>query len=106
MKTLFASLTATVFLLAAFPEICQSEDLTTKEIVEGLKPKQLTRSLAGNSGLSAEQKAKLQALLSRSIGVVQREEIAGVVDAAELPKLDFEIYFEFDSAHILPESRP
>ena len=95
--------------IATFPAVSQAEDLSQDQIVEGLKPKKLTRSLKGDAnGLTADQKQEIDGILKlkRSIGVVQREKVAEIVEKAKLPKLDFEIYFEYDSDRILPESLP
>jgi outer membrane protein OmpA-like peptidoglycan-associated protein len=111
MKPLAASLAA--ILLMGLPAISLGEDLTTGGIINTLKPKKLTRSLGGDKGaLSAEQKAKLDSL-TRAIGVVPKEEkgeklaeVDAIVEAAQLPKLDFPIYFEYDSADISTQSLP
>jgi outer membrane protein OmpA-like peptidoglycan-associated protein len=112
MKTLATTLVAAI-LLMGMPALSLGEDLTASEIVKGLKPKKLTRSLGGDNGaLSEDQKARLENL-TRAIGVVPKEEkreklaeLDAMVEAAQLPKLDFAIYFEYDSADIATQSLP
>lgn len=94
-------------LVLAAPAAIAEEAMSEEEIILKLKPKKLTRSLTGTKGgLSDAQKEKLDGILKRSIGVEEREAVVEIVKDAELPKLDFEIYFEFDSAGIKAESLP
>jgi outer membrane protein OmpA-like peptidoglycan-associated protein len=69
--------------------------LTPEEIAAQLKPKKLTRSLKKDTTAT-----ELDAVLSRSIGVVERKKIVEIATKAELPRLDFTIQFAFDSADI------
>jgi outer membrane protein OmpA-like peptidoglycan-associated protein len=108
MKT---PLIAAALLILGMPALALAQGLTAQEFINGLKPKKLTRSLGGdNGGLSPEQKRQLEGL-TRAIAVVPKEEkqeklaeLDAVVEAAKLPKLDFPIYFEYDSADIATPS--
>jgi outer membrane protein OmpA-like peptidoglycan-associated protein len=92
---------------AGFPAAAGAEEMSTEQIIDSLKPKQKTRSLKGEEGgLNAEQQGEIKQILTRKIGVIEREKVKEIVEKAKLPKLDFEIYFEYDSAEIKPESLP
>jgi outer membrane protein OmpA-like peptidoglycan-associated protein len=93
-STLFIS--AVSLLFCGFPlETAQSQEVSTEDIVKTLKPKKLTRTLKKDPSA-----AEMDAVLSRSIGVVERKKIVEITEKAALPKLDFTISFGFDSAEI------
>ena len=46
----------------------------------------------------------MKKILTRKIGVIERKKLEEYVEKAKLPKLDFEVYFEYNSAEIKPES--
>ena len=78
-----------------------AQEMTAEEIAAKLQKKKLTRSLKKDT-----TGAELDAVLSRSIGVVERKKIVEITEKAELPRLDFTINFAFDSAEIDPKSYP
>jgi outer membrane protein OmpA-like peptidoglycan-associated protein len=89
-----------VILLATAPisTAIAQQDLTADEIAEKLKPKKLTRSLTAQP--ADDSKQELDEILSRSIGIVERKKIVELTEKAQLPRLDFAITFEYDSAEI------
>jgi outer membrane protein OmpA-like peptidoglycan-associated protein len=96
MKTYFkAPLLALLLGLATIVPSGAQEPLSPEEIAAQLKPKKLTRSLKKDTTAT-----ELDAVLSRSIGVVERKKIVEIATRAELPRLDFTIQFGFDSADI------
>ena len=96
-----------VFLMLAALVVAQpvsfamAQDMSVEDITLKLKKKKLTRSLKKDTTA-----ADLDAVLSRSIGVVERKEIVEITKKAELPSLDFTINFAFDSAEIDQRSYP
>jgi outer membrane protein OmpA-like peptidoglycan-associated protein len=98
LPVLLVSLLCATPLAPAFAQ----DDPSAEEIRNKLKPKKLTRSLKLSP---ADKSAKeLDQILSRSIGVVERKKIVELTEKAELPRLDFSIGFDFDSAEILQDS--
>ncbi|MBC8013735.1 MAG: hypothetical protein H7X74_06625 [Methyloceanibacter sp.] len=49
---------------------------------------------------------RLQREKTRQITVEERNEIAEVVEENDLPAIDLEVFFAFDSAEITPEALP
>jgi outer membrane protein OmpA-like peptidoglycan-associated protein len=102
--------TKTLLLLAALAiatvplHAIAQDSMSAEEIQQKLKPKKLTRSLKPIG--KTDDKEQLDAILSRSIGVVERKKIVEIAAQAELPKLDFAINFDFDSAEIDRNSYP
>jgi outer membrane protein OmpA-like peptidoglycan-associated protein len=72
-----------------------AEEMTAEDIAAKLTKKKLTRSLKKDT-----TGTELDAVLSRSIGVVERKKIVEITQQADLPRLDFTINFGFDSAEI------
>jgi outer membrane protein OmpA-like peptidoglycan-associated protein len=98
---LFATLTA-FLLVSAAPAAVAQEEMSQEEILAKLKPKKLTRSIKAQP--KDESAAELDAVLSRSIGVVERKKIVEITTKSEMPRVDFSIKFGFDSAEIDPSS--
>ena len=99
--TILKSLSALLLLSAvatAHVGVAFAQEMTAEEIQQKLKPKKLTRSLKPTARDTAGK--DLDALLSRSIGVVERKKIVELTEKAELPRLDFSINFGYDSAEI------
>jgi outer membrane protein OmpA-like peptidoglycan-associated protein len=97
---LFGTLTSTAFLQHAVAQ----EAMTAEDIQKKLKPAKLTRSLKPTA--RDNSKKELDTILARSIGVVERKQIAEIAKTADLPRLDFAINFGYDSADITQESYP
>ena len=104
-RIMMAMLLAASFL--GFPVPAEAEEMFYEQIVDGLKPKKLTRSLKGvTGGLTDDQKGEIKQILTRKIGVIEREKVKEIVEKAKLPKLDFAVYFEYNSADLKPELLP
>jgi outer membrane protein OmpA-like peptidoglycan-associated protein len=98
MKSFSAFLLVSVLVGAPLSAAFAEDGMTAEEIQQKLKPKKLTRSLKATPRIDGKQ--ELDAILSRSIGVVERKKIVEITQKAELPRLDFSITFGFDSAEI------
>lgn len=97
-KTFSALLLGSILAAAPIGVASAQEQMTADEIEQALKPKKLTRSLKAVP--AGQDKEELDAVLSRSIGVVERKKIVEITEKAQLPHLDFAINFGFDSADI------
>ena len=88
----------------------QAEDPSASELVRSLQPKAKFRSfdpgLAGREAKQRDLVNRLQTIKTRQITVEERDEIAKVVKDNDLPTVDLEVFFEYDSAKITPEARP
>lgn len=84
------------------------EPVSAGAIADALKPKPLTRSLGAPAGLSQDDRKFVDGLRgkSRAITVVERKRLAVIVKEKELPEIDLEVYFDFDSARISGEATP
>lgn len=109
MKPFFVVLASALVLAASSvsaPSGAWAQTVTEGGLVDSLKPKVKTRSLKGDSGPSAEDKAFLNSLGTRGIKIVKkdREKLDEIVEKAALPKIDIQIQFDYDSASIRPSS--
>lgn len=90
--------------------VARADDLSTGQMIQQLQPKKaLTRSLTGSAPAASPEDREFIAGLqgaTRSIVVEDREKLAEVVKKYDMPKLDLEIYFDFNSAAIGPEALP
>ena len=81
-----------------------ADDLSTSQMIQQLQPKKtLTRSLTvTKSSMSSEDQQFVDGLQgnTRSIVVEEREKLTEVVQKYDMPKLDLEIYFDFNSSNI------
>lgn len=95
-----------VVLAPALPAQAQSKE----EMVRSLQGRGLTRSLApAGSGMSAQHRSLIDGLkgkATRQITVEERTELATVAKQNDLPSIDLEIYFDYDSAAITQQSYP
>lgn len=84
------------------------EPVSAKTITDALKPKPLKRSLAGPTGLSAEQAQFVDQLRrkTRAITVVERKKLAAIVAEGDLPAIDLEILFDYNSSAITSDAMP
>lgn len=98
------------FVLATFlsPMTLQTanaeEAMSAADIQAKLKGPKLTRSLKVTP--RDQSKKELEAILKRSIGVVERKKIVELAEKAELPRVDFSIEFDFNSSDINQTSYP
>lgn len=90
--------------------VARADDLSTGQMIQQLQPKKaLTRSLTGSAPAASYEDREFIAGLqgaTRSIVVEDREKLAEVVKKYDMPNLDLEIYFDFNSAAIGPEALP
>ncbi len=109
-RTLFAVLAAGALLTAAPAHFqAQAQDpVSADTILKDLKPKPLTRSLGGPKGLNNEQTQFVDQLkgTSRKITVVERKQLATIVEQHDLPAVDLEILFDYNSAEISSQAMP
>jgi len=95
---------------AAVTAPASAEDPSTNQIVKSLQPKVKFRSFDPNQAVKDAKQAdlvsRLQKAKTRQITVEERAEIVEVVKENELPAIDLEVFFEFDSANITPEALP
>jgi len=105
-----AVLAAAALLLSAAPAPAFAEDPSSGEIVDALKPKVKYRAFdpaqEERESRQSDLVKRLQKERTRSITVEERNEIATVVEENDLPAIDLEVFFPFDSAEITPESVP
>jgi outer membrane protein OmpA-like peptidoglycan-associated protein len=95
---------------AALIAPASAEDPSTNQIVKSLQPKVKFRSFdpdqAAKDAKQADLVSRLQKAKTRQITVEERAEIVEVVKDNELPAIDLEVFFEFDSADITREALP
>jgi len=80
---------------------------SSEEIINSLAPKKIkTRSITPKVGLSTEDRSFVSGLKKKTRGIVveERERLAEVIAANDLPSLDLEIFFAYDSSAIAPEA--
>jgi len=105
----FGSTIAVAFLAMAAAQLpAGAEELSTQQIVNGLKSPKATRSLSVSSrpSLSDDDLAFVNRVRgrSRSLSLGEREQMAAI--APKRPKIDLEITFAFNSAALAPEAGP
>jgi outer membrane protein OmpA-like peptidoglycan-associated protein len=87
-----------------------AQNPSTGDIVNSLQPKAKSRSFDPNQAAKDAKQAdlvnRLQNVKTRQITVEERQEIAEVVEESDLPAIDLEVFFNFDSAEITPEAQP
>jgi outer membrane protein OmpA-like peptidoglycan-associated protein len=87
-----------------------AEDPSTGEIVDALQPKVKFRAFdpaqAERESRQSDLVKRLQREKTRQITVEERQEITEVVEENDLPAIDIEVFFAFDSAEITPEALP
>jgi outer membrane protein OmpA-like peptidoglycan-associated protein len=98
IKSLSAALLVSGLIAMPVSAAFAQEQMTPEEIEQALKPKAKTRSLKPIA--KTDSKQELDAILDRSIKVVDRKKIIEITEKAESPHLDFAINFGYDSADI------
>ena len=115
MKRSTSLLAAAVLVVATWPISAistQAQTVTERGLVESLAPKpktrSLTRSVTAQPSVSTEDREFLNNLGTRGIRIDRkdREKLDEIAKKVDLPRIDIEIRFDFDSAKIRPESRP
>jgi outer membrane protein OmpA-like peptidoglycan-associated protein len=109
LRYLALPLAAVLAFVIATPSFAD-DSLTSDGIVQALTPKHKTRGVedSGSGGLTPQQAEFINGLKGRTrqILVEERTELTKVVKEADLPALDLEIYFDFDSSAITPRAVP
>jgi outer membrane protein OmpA-like peptidoglycan-associated protein len=88
----------------------RAEDPSTNQIVKSLQPKVKFRSFDPNQAAKDAKQAdlvkRLQGAKTRQITVEERKQVVEVIEDNDLPAIDLEVFFDFDSAEITPEALP
>lgn len=97
-------------LVAGFATAATAQQASQSEIVDALKPKPTvkTRSLTAKPTMSASEQAIINNARAKTRGItaVEREQIDQIVESKELPSIDLEIFFDYNSADIASEAKP
>ncbi len=105
-----AVLAATFIAAVAFATAVQAQDPSTGDIVRSLQPTAKFRSIDPNQAAKEAKQVdlvnRLRGAKTRQITVEERQEITEVVEENDLPAIDLEVFFNFDSAEITPEALP
>ena len=119
MKNKFAKTTSlTIAALIASIGASYAQDVSTRDVLDALKPKVTTNKQMSNTRSFSVQKknervdtvdAKDRSFInnlstSRAIRVEQKEKLIEIVEKKELPKIDVRILFDYDSARSKPSS--
>ena len=95
---------------AAMTAPASAQEPSTNEIVNSLQPKAKFRSFDPNHAAKEKGQTdlvnRLQNAKTRQITVEERQEITRVVEENDLPAIDLEVFFNFDSVEITPEALP
>lgn len=89
--------------------VANAQTTDSRTIIESLAPKKpktrsLTRSFSTKKPAETADDAFLKALPTRGIRIDQRKKLDEIVKKQELPSIDIEINFDYDSAQIRPSS--
>ena len=94
---------------AAMTAPASAQEPSTNEIVNSLQPKAKFRSFDPNHAAKEKGQTdlvnRLQNAKTRQITVEERQEIT-LVEENDLPAIDLEVFFNFDSVEITPEALP
>jgi outer membrane protein OmpA-like peptidoglycan-associated protein len=99
---------SSLLMLATVP--AKAEDPSANQIINSLQGK--TKFRAFDPGQAQREKkqeelvTKLRGMKTRQITVEERKEIADVVKENDLPAIDLEVFFDYDSAAITQEALP
>ena len=95
---------------AAMTAPASAQEPSTNEIVNSLQPKAKFRSFDPNHAAKEKGQTdlvnRLQNAKTRQITVEERQGITRVVEENDLPAIDLEVFFNFDSVEITPEALP
>lgn len=98
------ALTALVFSTSAIV----AQEVSSRSIVDALTQVK-TRSILGPPAVSAEDQQLFDELASsneRKIVVEERKKLAAAVEKYEMPSIDLDVYFDFDSSSIAAQAVP
>lgn len=99
-----ATILATILILL-LPGAGAAQGLSPEDLVRGLvRPAPLLRSAAPAPAPDPAQAAFLRRLPTRGLTIEARTELAEIAEALELPRIDVEIAFDFNSASLRPEA--
>jgi outer membrane protein OmpA-like peptidoglycan-associated protein len=105
-----AILAITFIAATALTTAAQAQDPSTGDIVRSLQPSAKFRSIDPNQAAKEAKQVdlvnRLRSAKTRQITVEERQEITEVVEENDLPAIDLEVFFNFDSAEITPEALP
>jgi outer membrane protein OmpA-like peptidoglycan-associated protein len=104
-----ATLLSSLLMLATVP--AKAEDPSAAQIINSLQGKTTKFRSFDPGQAQREQKqeqlvTKLRGMKTRQITVEERKEIADVVKENDLPAIDLEVFFDYDSAAITGEALP
>jgi len=104
-----ATLLSSLLMLATVP--AKAEDPSAAQIINSLQGKATKFRSFDPGQAQREQKqeqlvTKLRGMKTRQITVEERQEIANVVKENDLPAIDLEVFFDYDSAAITGEALP
>ncbi|MGB3865932.1 MAG: OmpA family protein [Xanthobacteraceae bacterium] len=104
--TLALALLAGGVVMTSAPLPAMAGELSTQQIIDGLKPKTRSLSSSARSGLNAADATFINRVRgqSRSLSLGERQRMAEI--AAKRPKIDVEINFDFNSAEVTPAAEP
>jgi outer membrane protein OmpA-like peptidoglycan-associated protein len=107
-KLIFLGFLTPVVALLTVSLVLADEPLTSDTIVQKLLPSHKTRGFESAGALTADQQSFINGLKgkTRQIVVEERTELTKIVKEDNLPALDLEIYFDFDSSVISPQAVP
>ena len=99
LTTFATTVTALVFALASPIAVAAQEAVALDTVMESLvRPAPLTRTLsAPPTGPTADEAAFLSTLPTRGLTIEAREEVAYIAEERELPRIDLDIPFDFNS---------
>ena len=107
MKLHFVPSLAVAWILIVAPAI--ADDLSAGQMLQSLQPKKsATRSFKVGSSASTEDQMFIDSLKgqTRAIVVQERQKLSAVVQKYDMPQIDLEIYFDFNSAAIAQPALP
>jgi outer membrane protein OmpA-like peptidoglycan-associated protein len=104
--TLALAILAGGFVVSPVLQSAVAGELSTQQIIDGLKPKTRSLSASTRASLSEADAAFVQRVRgqSRSLSLDDRQHMAEI--AAKRPKIDVEINFDFNSAELTPRAEP
>jgi outer membrane protein OmpA-like peptidoglycan-associated protein len=110
LMTIFAAgaISAVISADPALTGTAYAQTTDTQTIIDSLAPKPRTRSMTRSFSVQPQQEkedeAFLETLPTRGIRIDQRKKLDEIVKQQELPSIDIEINFDYDSAEIRASS--
>ena len=98
------------FIGLGLPRADETQDVKSADaIVKGPGPSQDAGLRPHGARARSEQQelnTKLREFKTRQITVEERDQVAKLVEQSKAANVDIQIFFDFDSAEILPQGRP